>query len=349
MRLTAVVVGLTVAVTASWLALSSDPAEASLVQTNNAVSVRVQTLDKASIAERIPLQGTVFSHHAVDITPEVDGRITAINIESGQQVRQGQLLIQLDNRHQQASVNRELAKLQDDRRHQKQINQLFKQQAVSETEVDRANAQVAIQQAELDLAKASLADRAIRAPFAGTVGLVDLSLGQLVNSDSVLTTLDDTSELKLNASVPAKYQHRIRVGSRLMLSSNKLHGQSIVATLAYMDTRVSETTLNLRLQLVINNDDGHMLPGSFLTGDLPLADEAVLSMPLQAVAYEGHQRFAYRLDGDRVQKVEIELGARNADEVEVIDGLQPGDEIVTEGLVKLNDGMRVQVIEQTNS
>ncbi|GGA81496.1 MexH family multidrug efflux RND transporter periplasmic adaptor subunit [Neiella marina] len=349
MRLTTLVCGVTLIAAGSWLALSSDSAEASLRQQSPAVSVRVKTLDKASIAESIPLQGTVFSHHAVDITPEVDGRITAVEIESGQRVKQGQLLIQLDDRHQQANVSREQAKLQDDLRHQQQIRQLFDQQAVSETEVDRADAQVAIQQAELQLAKAALADRAIRAPFAGTIGLVDLSLGQLVNSDSVLTTLDDTSVLKLNASVPAKYQHRIRLGSRFMLSTNKLHGHQVEAKLAYMDTRVRETTLNLRLQLVIDNANGYMLPGSFLTGNLPLADEAVLSMPLQAVAYEGHQRFAYRLSGDYVEKVEIELGARNADEVEVIDGLNPGDAIVTEGLVKLNDGTRVLVIEQTNS
>ncbi|GAA5216651.1 efflux RND transporter periplasmic adaptor subunit [Corallincola platygyrae] len=343
-RIAAVVLGILVAAGAMFL-LDSENAQASHDETAPAISVRVEKLNKASIAESVPLQGTVFSHHAVNITPEVDGRITAIYIESGQEVERGQLLLQLDDRHEQATVRREQAKLKDDIRRQKQIHQLAKQHAVSTSEVDAADAQVAIQQAELALAKAALEDRAIRAPFRGNVGLVDLSVGKLVNSDTVLTTLDDTSQLKMNVSVPAKYQHRIQKGTAFALNADALQARSVVAKLAYIDSRVSDQTLNMRLQLTIDNHDNLLLPGTFLTGDLPLAKETVVSLPLQAVAYEGHQRFAYRLNGDHVEKVEIELGARNSDFVEVVTGLKAGDEIVTEGLVKLRDGVRVQVIE----
>ncbi|RCU50350.1 efflux RND transporter periplasmic adaptor subunit [Corallincola holothuriorum] len=324
----------------SWRTSSAHPP----VAETKPVAITVVTLSEQALAETVPLQGTVFSRQAVEITPEVDGRISDIKIRSGQQVEQGDLLVQLDDRHQQAVLKREQAKLQDTIRHQGNIHRLLPKGAVTQSDVDKTDADVQIQQAEVELALAALEDRAIRAPFNGKVGLVDLSPGQLVSRETRLTTLDDATVLRLNVPVASKYLGRISTAQTVTLQQTHLNSDLVEAEITSIDSRVRGESLNVYLQLSIDNRDSKLTPGSLVTGRLKLTEQANVVLPVQSIAYEGHKRYAYRLIDDHVEKVEITLGIRDGDLAEVTSGLSAGEQVVHQGLVKVRDGMEVTVI-----
>ncbi|MDO6762672.1 efflux RND transporter periplasmic adaptor subunit [Agarivorans sp. 1_MG-2023] len=328
---------------ATWKFYSNDAAD-SAATPNKPVTVEVVTIEKGQLREQVHLLGNVFSASSVNINPEVDGRIATVAVKSSQAVSKGQLLVQLDNRHQQAVLQREQARLDDILRQHKNLLQLLPKGATTQAEVDRYESQVAMQQAELAIATAALQDRAIRAPFSGKLGLVDLSPGQLVNTDTTLTTLDNADTLRLNVPVAARYLGRVAVGQQAQVHQAGLQHQVFDATVSSIDSRVRGESLNVYIQLSIDNQQAGLAPGALVTGELALNAPERLLLPLQAVAYDGDRRFAYRINQQQVDKVELELGVRGNNVVEVLSGLEAGDKVVYRGLVKLHDGIEVDVL-----
>ncbi|GGB02099.1 efflux RND transporter periplasmic adaptor subunit [Agarivorans gilvus] len=328
----------------TWMFYRNDAAEESKASSTPPVTVEVVRLSEGVLNQQVHLLGNVFALRSVEIKPEVDGRISDIAVQSGQQVKQGQLLVQLDNRHQRAVLMREQARLSDIQRQHQNLLQLLPKGATTQAEVDRYESQVAMQQAELALAEAALQDRALRAPFDGQLGLVDLSLGQVVNSDTVLMTLDDASTLRLNVPVAARYLGQIQLGQTAQLRQSGAEQRVFEAKVSSIDSRVRGETLNVFVQLSIDNQQGLLAPGTLMSGELSLASSEHLLMPLQAVAYDGERRYAYRLNQQTVDKVEVLLGQRGDEQVEVLSGLVAGDQVVYKGLVKLHDGIEVEVL-----
>ncbi len=328
----------------TWMFYRNDAIEENEVSSSPPVTVEVVRLSKGVLNQQVHLLGNVFALRSVEVKPEVEGRISDIAVQSGQRVKQGQLLVQLDNRHQRAVVMREKARLSDIQRQHQNLLQLLPKGATTQAEVDRYESQVAMQQAELAIAEAALQDRALRAPFDGQLGLVDLSLGQVVDSASVLMTLDDASTLRLNVPVPARYLGQIQLGQTAQLRQSGAEQRLFKAQVTSIDSRVRGETLNVFVQLSIDNQQGVLAPGTLVSGELSLPSTERLLMPMQAIAYNGERRYAYRLNQQSVNKVEVTLGQRDDERVEVLSGLAAGDQVVYKGLVKLHDGIEVEVL-----
>ncbi|GLS92082.1 hemolysin D [Psychromonas marina] len=327
--------------TAVWLS-KSDPQSTTLAKTTKQV-VEVINVDKQMLHENVSILGTVFAKHSVEIKPESEGKIKAIHVSSGQIVEQGMVLMELDNRHQLAVVKREQARLIDSQRQYENYKQLFPKGAVTQKLLDSAETQWLIQQAELLLAQAALQDKTIIAPFSGKVGLVDLSRGQLVTPNTILTTLDDASELRLNVPIAARHLHLLEKQQKVNLHSMALQGETIPATLTSIDSRVNSQSLNVYLQFSMDNTHLALTPGSLVTADIPLKKQAELLVPRQAIVYQGHERFVYRVEDDAVFKVAVTLGERNDESVQILSGLVSNDTVVYKGTVKLYDGAKVDI------
>ncbi|MGY5450190.1 efflux RND transporter periplasmic adaptor subunit [Agarivorans sp. MS3-6] len=340
-RIIVVMVALITVVT--WM-FYSNKATQSAVTPNKPVTVEVVALAEGQLREHVHLLGNVFSAHSVNIKAEVDGRIESIAVKSSQKVVTGQLLVQLDDRHQRAVLQREQARLDDILRQHQNLLQLLPKGATTQAEVDRYQSEVAMQQAELALAEAALQDRAIRAPFSGNLGLVDLSPGQLLDNDKTLTTLDNADTLRLNVPVAARYLGRIKVGQQASVHQVGVDSRVFEARVSSIDSRVRGESLNVYIQLSIDNQQAGIAPGTLVTGELALNAPPRLLIPLQAIAYDGDRRFAYRLNQQQVEKVELKLGLRGDNVVEVLSGLHAGDKVVHKGLVKLHDGIEVEVL-----
>ncbi|WP_336288914.1 efflux RND transporter periplasmic adaptor subunit [Aeromonas dhakensis] len=306
------------------------------------VNIRAQTVSQSLAEPSIKLVSKLAANRSVGISPEVTGRIVKIAVRSGQQVKQGDVLIALDAGKQQAELAEQSASVRDETRKLRDMRRLVARGAITTSELEGQEATVAQAQARADAAKYELSLRTLLAPFDGSVSLIDLSEGALVNSGDTLLHLDELAKLRLDLAVPERYLSLLRPGMAVTATSSAWPDQSFRGVLETLDSRVSNDTQNIKARVIIPNPDGQLRPGMLLNVELSLPPQKMTLIPAQSVEYAGEQRFVYRLEPNgKVKRVPVVLGDTHGEEVWVTEGLKVGDRIVVEGLVNLRDGVSV--------
>ncbi|MGL6315744.1 efflux RND transporter periplasmic adaptor subunit [Vibrio sp. WXL103] len=329
---------------AGFTAFSLHTSETEQPSVSTALTVDTTFSHQQTLQRSVHMLGNTFAHQSIEIKPQEKGRITQVLVSSGQQVTKGELLFSIDDRHQRAVAQREKANLKEIERQYNNLVRLLPSGAVTQADVDAAQALVEMQQAEVDIATANLQDKQVTAPFSGRLGLVDVSVGQNIDSDTVLTTLDDSSKLRLNVAIPASHLRQLSIGQSAELSS--VEGSAkVTATLTSLDGRVSDQTQSIQAQFLIDNHKAGLTPGSLVMGELTLPSQVEVTIPLQSVVYRGDQRYVYVVHDSVVEQRPVSLGERTGELVQVLSGLELGEEIVYRGTVKLRDGAEIEVIE----
>ncbi|NME00723.1 efflux RND transporter periplasmic adaptor subunit [Aeromonas sp. DNRA1] len=306
------------------------------------VNIRAQTVSQSLAEPSIKLVSKLAANRSVVISPEVTGRIVKIAVRSGQQVKQGDVLIALDAGKQQAELAEQSASVRDESRKLRDMRRLVARGAITTSELEGQEATVAQAQARADAAKYELSLRTLLAPFDGSVSLIDLSEGALVNSGDTLLHLDELAKLRLDLAVPERYLSLLRPGMAVTATSSAWPDQAFRGVLETLDSRVSNDTQNIKARVIIPNPDGQLRPGMLLNVELSLPPQKMTLIPAQSVEYAGEQRFVYRLEPNgKVKRVPVVLGDTHGEEVWVTEGLKVGDRIVVEGLVNLRDGVSV--------
>lgn len=311
------------------------------------VNIRAQTVSQSLAEPSIKLVSKLAANRSVVISPEVTGRIVKIAVRSGQQVKQGDVLIALDAGKQQAELAEQSASVRDESRKLRDMRRLVARGAITTSELEGQEATVAQAQARADAAKYELSLRTLLAPFDGSVSLIDLSEGALVNSGDTLLHLDELAKLRLDLAVPERYLSLLRPGMAVTATSSAWPDQSFRGVLETLDSRVSNDTQNIKARVIIPNPDGQLRPGMLLNVELSLPPQKMTLIPAQSVEYAGEQRFVYRLEPNgKVKRVPVVLGDTHGEEVWVTEGLKVGDRIVVEGLVNLRDGVSVHELAE---
>ncbi|WP_439830809.1 efflux RND transporter periplasmic adaptor subunit [Aeromonas veronii] len=337
---------LLIVVAGVWALRHSEPAAKAPTRQ---VNIRTQTVKQSLAEPTLKLVGKLAANRSVIISPEVTGRIVKIAVQSGQSVAKGETLIALDAGKQQAELAEQSASLRDENRKLSDMRKLVARGAVTQSELEGQEATVAQVQARLDAARYELSLRTLQAPFAGTVSLIDLSEGALVNSGDTLLHLDELDKLRLDLAVPERYLSLLRPGMAVTATSTAWPDQQFNGTLTTLDSRVSNDTQNIKARVMIPNGNGQLRPGMLLNVELALPAQQLTLIPAQSVEYAGEQRFVYRLEADgRVKRVPVVLGETEGETVWVTEGLKVGDRIVVEGLVNLRDGAKVHDLAEVN-
>ena len=307
------------------------------------VNIRTETVKQSLAEPTIKLVGKLAANRSVVISPEVTGRIVKIAVRSGQLVKQGDTLIALDAGKQQAELAEQNASVRDEARKLRDMRRLVARGAITTSELEGQEATVAQAQARVDAARYELSLRTLAAPFDGTVSLIDLSEGALVNSGDVLLHLDELARLRLDLAVPERYLSLLKPGMTVTATSSAWPDQSFSGVLETLDSRISNETQNIKARVILPNPGGQLRPGMLMNVDLSLPAQKMTLIPAQSVEYAGELRFVYRLEADgRVKRIPVELGDTHGEEVWVLKGLNVGDRIAVEGLVNLRDGALVR-------
>lgn len=339
MRIWLVLACLSLLISAGWYYRHSAPAGKPQPRQ---VNIRAQTVSQSLAEPSIKLVSKLAANRSVVISPEVTGRIVKIAVRSGQQVKQGDVLIALDAGKQQAELAEQSASVRDESRKLRDMRRLVARGAITTSELEGQEATVAQAQARADAAKYELSLRTLLAPFDGSVSLIDLSEGALVNSGDTLLHLDELAKLRLDLAVPERYLSLLSPGMAVTATSSAWPDQSFRGVLETLDSRVSNDTQNIKARVIIPNPDGQLRPGMLLNVELSLPPQKMTLIPAQSVEYAGEQRFVYRLEPNgKVKRVPVVLGDTHGEEVWVTEGLKVGDRIVVEGLVNLRDGVSV--------
>jgi len=286
--------------------------------------------------------GTAISNEAVSVTSKISNLVTAIHFHDGEKVQAGQVLVELDRAQATADLAATTADYTNSVNQFNRSRELLATQSLSKAQFDQLEATMKSNDAKVAAAKAKLADTYIRAPFSGNVGLRRVSLGALINPGTVITTLDDTSVIKVDFSVPDLYVSEVRAGQSLLATSTAYPARRFEGRVVSVDSRIEPSTRSVTVRGLVPNADAALKPGMFLTVTLAKEQRTALVVPEQALVPEQAKQYVYVLAGERVAKREVRIGRREPGLVEVVSGVAEGDHVVIEGTLKLRDGAAVR-------
>ncbi|MGK0341237.1 MAG: membrane fusion protein (multidrug efflux system), partial [Candidatus Azotimanducaceae bacterium] len=220
---------------------------------------------------------------------------------------------------------------------------LIKQKLAAETQLDVERARMQTAEARLDVILARLDDRLIRAPFSGKLGFRNVSPGTLLSPNVSLTTLDDISSIKLDFTLPESYLAAIEPGQEVIALSIAYPGLSFIGSVTTIDSRIDPNTRTIKVRAKLNNDELLLRPGMLLTVRLIQERQQFLAIPESAVMPVQNKQFAYLIIDGKAERREFEEGRRIPGFVEVRSGLKAGEQVITEGVIKIRPGSTVRV------
>lgn len=298
--------------------------------------------------DTIEALGTARANESVTITAKVSEIVRKVAFESGDIVAAGDVLVDLSSGAQLAGLEEARAAYQEAERQLKRQQELAERQLVSVSQIDTQRAARDAARARMDVVRAQLSDRVITAPFDGVLGLRQVSPGSLVTPGTPIATLDDISVIKLDFSVPERFLSVLASGQEIAARSETYPGRAFQGRVASVDSRIDPVTRSVAVRAEIRNPDRLLRPGMLMSVQLFREPRDTLVVPEIAIMQVGVESFVYRVTAEQTaERVQVRLGARRKGEVEIVSGVAAGDRIVTEGTVKLRDGMRVSFAEAT--
>jgi membrane fusion protein (multidrug efflux system) len=297
--------------------------------------------------------GTMAAVQGVTVSADLPGTVERIAFDSGKAVHAGDVLAQLDTRQERAQLaaveaQRDLARLNFDR-----MQGLLNERVISRAEYDRASAEHKEAEARVGEIRATIERKTIRAPFSGVLGIRRVNLGQYVAGGDAVVPLQALHPIYVNFGVPQQEAGQVRVGRNVRLAAGDAAGVTFTGSVTAINAVVDEATRNVQVQATLANPEGKLRPGMFVQVEMVTgADHAVVALPASAISYapygdsvfvvtdlKGPNGQTYR--GVRQQFVKV--GSTRGDQIAVVSGVNPGDEVVTSGVFKLRNGAAVLV------
>jgi membrane fusion protein (multidrug efflux system) len=310
------------------------------------VAVEVTEVATVSMPDEVTAVGTLRSSESVVLRPEVAGRISAIRFTEGAPVTRGQVLVELDAAVQRAELQQAQAALALAEADFRRTEDLFNRKFVSHSARDEAASRREVARAAVALAEARRRRMTLVAPFDGVVGMRNVSVGDYVKDGEELVNLEAISTLKVDFRLPERYLQRLQRGQTLALASDALPGESLAARVVAIDPLVDAQGRSVAVRAQLDNPAGRLRPGLFVRVRLTLEERpAVPVVPEEALMpAAGNVQYVYRVVDGTARRVEVRTGTRRAAQVEIVDGVAPGDVVVTAGHLKLRDGVKVTVV-----
>jgi membrane fusion protein (multidrug efflux system) len=304
------------------------------------------------INDSIEALGTTTANEAVQISATVTAKIQAVHFEDGQQIHKGAVLVELDAGQQKANVEEQRVNLAEEQRQLDHLLKLIERKAVSQTDFDKQKSVVNAARAKLESTQANLQDYTIRAPFSGVLGVRKVSVGTLVAPGTVITTLDDLSRVKVDFSVSETFLPYLKDGMAIEATSQTYPGKIFEGKINFIDNRIDPATRAISLRAYLpNTGKEHELtlrPGMLINVRVKQPARNALMVPERSIAPLRNNQFAFVLDEKNIaHKRTVQLGQRSQGKVEVLSGIEPGEIIVVDGAMSLQDGMSVTVQENS--
>jgi membrane fusion protein (multidrug efflux system) len=297
--------------------------------------------------------GTAAAIQGVTVSADLPGTVASINFESGKWVHQGDVLVELDTREEHAQLaameaQRDLAQINFAR-----MQELVKEGVISRSDYDNAVAQQKATAAQVGEIRATIERKTIRAHFSGILGIRQANLGQYLAAGAPVVSLQSLNPIYVNFGVPQQDAPRIGVGRKLHVTSDNLPGMEFTGQVTAVDSVVDESTRNMQMQATLRNPEGKLRPGMFVQVEVVSgASHSFITLPGSAINYApyGDSVFVVTEMKDAkghtyrgVRQHFVKIQASRGDQVAVVSGVNPGDEVVSSGVFKLRNGIAVQV------
>jgi membrane fusion protein (multidrug efflux system) len=297
--------------------------------------------------------GTMAAVRGVTVSADLPGIVDQILFESGDAVREGQVLVVLDTRQEQAQMAAAEAQRVLTRLNFNRMQELLDQRVISKAEYDSATAESRQSEAKVGEIRAAIERKTIRAPFSGILGIRQINKGQYLAGGDPVVPLQSLNPIYVNFGVPQQAIAQVRVGRGVRIITESLGSHALEGRLTAIDSVVDETTRNIQVQATLANPDGKLRPGMFVQTEMVLgANQSVVALPASAISYAPYGDSVFIVSDMKddkghtyrgVRQQIVKLGPARGDQIAVISGINPGDEVVTSGLFKLRNGAAVLV------
>jgi membrane fusion protein, multidrug efflux system len=305
---------------------------------------------------------TVAAVQGVTVSADLPGIVDRIAFESGRTVKQGEILVQLDTKQEQAQLAAAEAQLELTRVNFERMQGLVQQDAVSRAEFDSAAAAHKQAQARLREIDATIERKTIRAPFSGTLGIRQANVGQYLTGGDPVVPLQALNPIYINFGIPQQDARHVTLGRRVRITAADIAGAEFSGNVSAVDSVVDPATRNITVQATLANPAGKLRPGMFVQAQIVLgASQPVIALPASAINYAPYGDSVYVVADLKDQKGQtyrgvrqqvVKLGATRGDQIAVLSGVTAGEEVVTSGVFKLRNGAAVKVnnkVQPSNS
>jgi membrane fusion protein (multidrug efflux system) len=311
------------------------------------VTVVAETIVKEPLVMSIEALGTAVASESVTVTASLTETVRRVNFEDGDYVDKGTVLVELTDTEEEAQLAEARANLGDAERQLKRLRDLDQRGIAAASDVDVAQGAADAAQARLDTVLARLEDRLIRAPFSGVLGFREVSQGTLLMPGDTVTTIDDIAKIKLDFTVPERVLAMMESGRKIFAASVAWPGREFQGVVTAVGTRVDPVTRAVTVRATLPNEDRALRPGMLLTVRIVTDERDALSVPERSIVQISDSAYIYVVDDDRLAKrTNVRMGLRHDGMVEIVTGLTEGEQVVTEGVIKLRDGATVQFADE---
>ena len=296
--------------------------------------------------------GTVEAVHGVMVSADLSGKVKSVEFTSGRHVRQGQVLVRLDTSTEraqlaQAEAQRDLAQLNIER-----AKKLLERGVIAQAEFDRMQAEARTSEAAVNAAEAVISRKTIRAPFSGVIGIRQVDLGQHLNEGDPIAPLQTLDPIYVNFTLPQQDANKLKPGSVVRVAADSIQG-GLQGTVTAVNSVIDEATRNVTVQASFKNPGAKLRPGMFVDVAVDLGSrEKVIALPQTAINFAPYGNSVYVVEEKKSPKGQpykgvtqrfVKTGMNRGDQVAVLSGIKPGEEVVTSGVFKLRPDAAVTV------
>ncbi len=309
------------------------------------VIVRAAAVKVVDFHDRVEALGTLRAKESVAVTATVTDTVSAIYFEDGQRVKKDQILVEMSAGEERAILAEIESTVAEAELQYNRTKRLAQRKLIAGSSLDERRRLLQTSKARLKAMNARLADRAIRAPFSGVVGLRTISVGALVEPGTVIVQIADDSQMKLDFSVPSTFIGSVAPGLTISAKTRGLGASVFRGKVTGIDNRVDPVTRTIRVRAVLPNEDRKLVPGLLMQIELLQNARKAKVIPEEAVVPIGNDSFVFVVapETSTVMRRKIALGQRRFGEIEVLNGLETGDLVITHGTLKLRDGAPVKI------
>jgi membrane fusion protein, multidrug efflux system len=297
--------------------------------------------------------GTMEAVQGVTVSADLPGAVARVAFDSGKSVHAGDILVELDTRQERAQLaaleaQRDLAKVNFGR-----MQQLVDEGVISRMEYDQASSQQKATEANVAEIRATIERKTIRAPFSGILGIRQVNLGQYLSAGQAIVSLQALNPIYVNFGVPQQTLSQMVIGHAVRVAKEDLPNAAFSGRVTAVDSVVNEATRNIQIQATLSNSEGKLRPGMFVQVEVPMGEtRSVIALPASAINYAPYGDSVFVITDLKdpsgktyrgVQQQFVKVEGSHGDQVAIISGVNPGDEVVTSGVFKLRNGAAVQV------
>ena len=310
--------------------------------------VRAEAAAMTDFTDRIQAVGNAHANEQVTLSAPVTERIVRLNFGDGAFVRAGQIVAVLRQAEQNAQLAEAGARAREAQQQLARVESLKDRGFATRSNYDTQVAALAQARAQAQAVQAQIGDRVIRAPFSGWASLRNISVGAMASQGTEIATISDISAIKLDFTVPETMLAALRPGLAIDARTAAYPDRSFRGTIRTVDPVIDPNTRAVMVRAVIPNPDRLLRPGMMLNVGIQSGRRTSLSVPELAVVAEGDRSYVFAVTGNRVRRIPVQTGAHLAGRVEILGGLRPGQPVVTEGVIKVTDGMQIRLAGNRN-